>query len=68
MINLGFQHRKLVEQAIGEGRVLLTKDMKLLERRLMPDNLAYYVRKSGKWEQLAEVYTIKKNLGSSWIT
>ena len=58
MINLGFQHRKLVEQATGEGRVLLTKDMKLLERRLMPDNLAYFVRKSGKWEQLVEVYTI----------
>lgn len=45
----------MVEQAMGEGRILLTKDIKLLRRRLMPDNLAYFVKKLGKWEQLEEV-------------
>lgn len=49
------EYRQLVEQATREGRILLTKDIKLLRRRLMPDNLSYFVKKSGKWEQLEEV-------------
>ena len=47
--------RKLVELAEKEGRVLLTQDVKLLRRRLIPRNLAYRVRSLGKQEQLAEV-------------
>ncbi|XP_024388476.1 uncharacterized protein [Physcomitrium patens] len=50
--------RQLVEQATREGRILLTKDIKLLRRRLMPDNLSYFVKKSGKWEQLEEVMEV----------
>ncbi|KAG0624463.1 hypothetical protein M758_3G249800 [Ceratodon purpureus] len=50
--------RQMVEQAMGEGRVLLTKDIKLLRRRLMPDNLAHFVKNLGKWEQLAEVMKV----------
>eukprot|EP00850_Spirogloea_muscicola_P017138 SM000144S00686 [mRNA] locus=s144:365843:369881:+ [translate_table: standard] len=35
--------RRLVEQAVDEGRVLLTRDLKLLRRRLLPPHLAYRV-------------------------
>lgn len=47
--------RKLVEQAEKEGRVLLTRDIRLLRRRLVPQNLAYRVQSLAKRDQLAEV-------------
>eukprot|EP00850_Spirogloea_muscicola_P022164 SM000280S10719 [mRNA] locus=s280:129259:132570:+ [translate_table: standard] len=47
--------RQLVEQAVDEGRVLLTRDLKLLRRRLLPAHLAYRVRALGKQDQLREV-------------
>ncbi|CAM6063524.1 unnamed protein product [Sphagnum tenellum] len=47
--------RQLVEQAEKESRVLLTKDSKLLRRRLVPDGLAYRVKTRNKWDQLAEI-------------
>ncbi|KAH9539545.1 hypothetical protein CY35_15G062900 [Sphagnum magellanicum] len=47
--------RQLVEQAERESRVLLTKDSKLLRRRLVPDGLAYRVKTRNKWDQLAEI-------------
>ncbi|KAJ7540558.1 hypothetical protein O6H91_10G021400 [Diphasiastrum complanatum] len=47
--------RELVEQAQKEGRVLLTRDMKLLHRHLVPPNLAYRVKSLPKQDQLAEI-------------
>lgn len=53
-------HRQMVEQSEAEGRILLTKDIKLLRRRLMPENLAYFVKRNGKWEQLEEVCFVER--------
>eukprot|EP00850_Spirogloea_muscicola_P003733 SM000015S01233 [mRNA] locus=s15:722606:726661:+ [translate_table: standard] len=50
--------RRLVEQAVDEGRVLLTRDLKLLRRRLLPPYLAYRVRALGKQDQLREVIAV----------
>lgn len=44
-----------MELAEKEGRVVLTQDVKLLQRGLIPPNLAYRVKTNGKQEQLAEV-------------
>ncbi|BFI14520.1 uncharacterized protein MPTK1_5g03730 [Marchantia polymorpha subsp. ruderalis] len=52
--------RELVDIAEKEGRILLTRDAKLLRRRLVPASLAYRVRRQGKWDQLAEVIEIFK--------
>ncbi|KAL2622343.1 hypothetical protein R1flu_002548 [Riccia fluitans] len=50
--------RELVELAEKEGRILLTRDVKLLRRRLVPENLAYRVKRQGKWQQLSEIIRI----------
>ena len=47
--------RVLVEWAEGEGRVLLTRDAKLLKRRLLPPGYSYLVQNTDKKEQLKEV-------------
>ncbi|KAG6557636.1 hypothetical protein Mapa_000917 [Marchantia paleacea] len=52
--------RELVDIAEKEGRILLTRDAKLLRRRLVPASLAYRVKRQGKWDQLAEVIEIFK--------
>ena len=49
--------RQLVEQAEREGRVLLTRDVKLLRRRLVPPHRALFVKSLSKQEQLKEVGT-----------
>ncbi|KAL3691712.1 hypothetical protein R1sor_005363 [Riccia sorocarpa] len=52
--------RELVELAEKEGRILLTRDIKLLRRKLVPTSLAYRVKRQGKWDQLAEIIQIFK--------
>eukprot|EP01018_Ginkgo_biloba_P012578 Gb_15148 [translate_table: standard] len=47
--------RQLVEQAQEEKRILLTRDIKLLRRHLMPSNQAYQVKNLAKQDQLVEV-------------
>ncbi|CAM6088539.1 unnamed protein product [Calypogeia fissa] len=50
--------RELVDLAEKEGRVILTRDVKLLRRKLVPTELAYRVKRQGKWDQLAEIIEI----------
>lgn len=52
-----FRSRQLVEQAEREGRVLLTRDVKLLRKRLVPPHRALFVKSLSKQEQLKEVGT-----------
>ncbi|EFJ13438.1 hypothetical protein SELMODRAFT_122415 [Selaginella moellendorffii] len=47
--------RQLIEQAQREGRILLTRDVKLLRQRLIPSNQAYRVKHLTKKEQLTEI-------------
>ncbi|CAI5980958.1 unnamed protein product [Closterium sp. NIES-65] len=49
--------RKLIEWAEREGRVLLTRDVKLFRRRLLPPTHMHLIRSTDKREQLREVVT-----------
>ncbi|CAI5465460.1 unnamed protein product [Closterium sp. Yama58-4] len=49
--------RKLIEWAEMEGRVLLTRDVKLFRRRLLPASHMHLIRSTDKREQLREVVT-----------
>ncbi|CAI5510370.1 unnamed protein product [Closterium sp. Naga37s-1] len=46
---------KLIEWAEREGRVLLTRDVKLFQRRLLPPTHMHLIRSTDKREQLREV-------------
>ena len=50
------QLRELLNQVYKEGRILLTRDVKLLKYQYLATNQVYKVKRLLKHDQLAEVY------------
>jgi len=58
--------RELIEQAIKEKRVLLTRDAKLLRHEYLLRNQIYRVKSLLKNDQLTEVLRVEKQRRGNW--